>query len=364
MRAFFIYLSILAGVVALALSSSVKMSEWVRDTRTNDLNRVFWWAEQVGKWGDLTNMSYLGIIDRFCEPNTYNFVKPTREGETNIDLYLYGDSYVRDIPKHAFKHVNEFHFIARIGSFDFQLNTSKRNILVLELSERYLRGRFKDTAFFDCIRIHKPGQQIPDNTAPNSHTAYTQATRSGIGTFFNPHINQNLEYHLFNYGFLLPARQIKAAINYKWFNRASGDVVISDDGNYLFFKPTVGAGPLSSYSPLKKHEVDNLVRSLNAVYDHYKKAGFDEVYFSVIPNTASILQPGYYNQAIPFIQNDLRMKMPCIDVYSIFKHHSNPAIFFRAGDTHWNNTGMQEWLLLVNNILANESNKAITGNQQ
>ena len=181
----------------------------------------------------------------------------------------------------------------------------------------------------------------------------------GIDDLFNAHINQNLEYHLFNYNFMIFPRQAKAALNYILFSRASGDVVISDDGSYLFFKPTVAQnGRCSSYSRLLKSETDSIVASLDTLYDRYKQAGFAEVYFSPIPNAATILQPEGYNNLIPAIQNDPKMKMPVIDIYDVFKAYKAPGALYRAGDTHWSNTGTQMWLQLVNTMLRTQSRTA------
>lgn len=336
----------------------------MHDVRTHDGNRSLWWGEPEGKWGDLTNMSYLAMIPRFREAKMYDFTPLPNRGEPNIDLYLYGDSYTGDVPKEVLMHVNDLHFIFRIGSFDFVLNRNKRNILLLELSERYLRGRFKDTGLTDCIRTHNSEAEFPHD-APTPPSQETQLREKGLSikNLFNPYINQNLEYHLFNYKFFLSFRHIKAAINYYLFHRASGDVVISDDDKYLFFKPTVGNSPLSSYYPLKKGELQHLLQVMNSLYAHFRQAGFDEVYLSVIPNSASILQPAPYNQLIPRLQNDPGLKMPYIDLYSIFKQYPDPASLHRAGDTHWNNSGMQLWLKQVNEVLMRESKKAITPNR-
>lgn len=157
---------------------------------------------------------------------------------------------------------------------------------------------------------------------------------------------------MFNYNFLIFPRQVKAVLNYTLFNRASGDVVISDDGNYLFYKITTMQNNLcSSYDRLGSNEVSTIVASLDTIYDHYKQAGFDEVYFSAIPNPASILQPAPYNNLIPLIQNHPKMKMPSIDMYTLFKQAQEPASLYRAGDTHWSNRGLHLWLQQVNNIL-------------
>ena len=139
----------------------------------------------------------------------------------------------------------------------------------------------------------------------------------------------------------------KAALNYYLFNRASGDVVISNDRNFLFLKETVSKTDVgSSYYPVSRQDAAHIVDVLNNIYDHYKAAGFAEVYFSVIPNSATIMQPDGYNNLIPMIQNDARLRMKIIDIYTTFKQSND--VYYLPGDTHWNHKGKQLWLDMVN----------------
>jgi hypothetical protein len=148
----------------------------------------------------------------------------------------------------------------------------------------------------------------------------------------------------------MPLFEAKAAINYYFFNRASGDVVISDDKDFLFLKETVSKTDIgSSYYQFSAEQLANLVTSLNTIYDHYKANGFDEVYYSVIPNSATINQPAGYNILIPSLQSDPRLRMKIIDIYTPMKN-ANEVLYFR-GDTHWNLKGLQLWLDVVNRTL-------------
>ena len=350
------YLAVLTGITALALSTSKSLSEWVRERRSLLLFHGTWWGEQSGRWGDLTSISYLDQVRKFCAPKDYSFRRTGKEQNKTIDLYLYGDSYTGEIPKEAFSNTDGYFYHFRYDTRDYTLNPAKKNILIIEASERFVRERFRSTALLQNMRVNEePDGDKAAATAPPKRSP--QNTPFSINDVFNPHINQNLEYHLFNYNFLIFPRQAKAALSYTLFNRASGDVVISDDGNFLFYKITVMQNNLcSSYDRLGTNEVSAIVASLDTIYDHYKRAGFDEVYFSAIPNPATILQPGPYNNLIPRIQNDPKMKMPFIDLYTPFKHSEDPVSLYRAGDTHWNNKGMQMWLDMVYEVLQHPSN--------
>ena len=145
----------------------------------------------------------------------------------------------------------------------------------------------------------------------------------------------------------------KAALNYYVFNRASGDVVISRDKNYLLLKHTViQEGNETSYVPVPGDELKKIIENFNTIYDHYRANGFKEVYLSIIPNTTTIIQPQGYNNLIPLIQNDPTLKMKVIDIYSVFK--TTKADVFCHGDTHWNSTGRQMWIDLVNKTLSEQ----------
>ena len=139
-------------------------------------------------------------------------------------------------------------------------------------------------------------------------------------------------------------------INYYLFSRADGSVVISNDRNYLFFTETVVKDRNSgSYCPVGMDEIDGIVSNLNTIYDHYKAGGFNEVYLSIIPNPVTILQHTGYNNLIPLIQNHPKLKMKCIDSYSVFMNI--PGDYYLRGDTHWNKNGKQTWIDLVNKTL-------------
>jgi hypothetical protein len=173
-----------------------------------------------------------------------------------------------------------------------------------------------------------------------------------VADLFNKNINQNLQCNLFNYDFIMPMFHWKAALNYYIFNRASGDVVISKDRNFLFYTETVSLTNVgSSYAAIPADHITAYVNNFNAIYDHYKAEGFDEVYLSMIPNSATINQPEGYNNLIPLIQKHPQLRMKLIDIYNAFK--TIPGDFYYHGDTHWNPKGKQLWIDIVNDTLIN-----------
>ena len=151
---------------------------------------------------------------------------------------------------------------------------------------------------------------------------------------------------LFSHDLFQLFREWKASLNQSWFNRVAPTVSLSTDKQHLFTDlDTSPDKPLnSSFAPLTNAEVDTLVAHLNQTAAHYRKAGFDEVLLSVIPNKATLLDPsrGAYNHLIERIQQHPALSIRVIDVYAPFRAQ-RPAPY-APGDSHWNCTGRQLWL--------------------
>ncbi len=341
------YILITAGIAALAASTSTRFMQWVSDKRNE---QEAWWGVHKNVEGDLVGMSYLHRVDTFCTPRDYAFTKPEYPLH-KADLYVWGDSYTWKIPDTGYAGIRNYKYGWRYrDNLFYRLDSSQVNILIIELTERYVRPYFSGTDIYNYVK--KDGasafQYMPYKKV------YAGFSVPSVQELFNPYINQNLEYNLFNYNFINPVRQMKASLNYYWFHRASGDVVIGNSGAQLFLKETVeGERVENSYYPLQEGELQNLVHNINAIYDHYKAEGFDEVYISMIPNPATILQPEGYDQLIPLIENDTGLHAKIISVYSEFKQADKRI--FRPGDTHWNNNGLQIWLAKVNKMLIRQN---------
>jgi hypothetical protein len=362
------YLFILIGTGLMLASTSKKLMKAIADKRRT-VSGPFGLHHSGA--GDLANMSFLEKEKKFFEPNSYVFKKPSDTGKNNIDLYTWGDSYLMKypdsglvIPDSVFAHISHYHFGRReYSSLLYTLDPYKRNILLIELSERFLRSYFADFHIYDDVK--KAPLPLPVSLTAIPGQSVAELPYPHLEEIFNPSINQNLEFNLFNYNFVTPVRAVKAEINYRLFGRASGYVAVSDDENYLFLKETVRPTNLSRtfnlYYPVSKDELKNILTVTDSIYHHYKKEGFDEVYFSIIPNPATILQPVSseglnYNGLIDVFQSYAAKKgIPFIDVYNPFKQYPDKGRLYRAGDTHWNNNGFQVWLGLFNAELKKQS---------
>ena len=365
MKKIFAFICVAIGVGALGVSSVPRIMHKIWDWNNVHINRSAWWCKHSNMGGgDLVKLSYLDDIKKFWAYKDYQFPKAADSGRKNINLYIYGDSYTEDIPDSAFANVNEYHYNTKLKPKTYLLDTGKRNILIIEITERLTLESFSGPAIYNVLKCEEPVPPAPvknEPVQPGSATPAATPQRKARYTLvsktnYSQIINTNLEYVLFDYKAINRIRQYKADMNYGLFHHASGDVAISDNGQYIFFKPTVEqGGTYSCYTPVPDDQLNSTVSTLNEIYEHYKRAGFAEVYFSVIPGAATILQPDNYNGFIPRLYNNPVLKMPVIDVYSIYKKNADPASLYRKGDTHWNNNGLQIWLGLVNNELRRQS---------
>jgi hypothetical protein len=343
---------ILFGLAALSASTSRTFMKFISEKRDGDK----WWSTNPMTGGNLASISDLTFLKKFyCPPDRQIKHAPAYNRPENTVLYLDGDSYTWSLRDSNFAGISGFHFISRYEGGCFHLDTAKKNILIIAITESVFRTYFRDLRMLNEVYdpatkkdlVHLYQFNVP------AHAQLTSFLFGfSISGLFNKNINQNLQCNLFNYNFITPMFLYKGSLNYFAFNRASGDVVISKDKNFLFLKQSVSATDTgSTYFPIQPGEIAHLVDNLNNIYDHYKKSGFKEIYLTIMPNTASIVQPEGYNNLIPLIQNDPGLKIKIIDVYYTFKKSSRPL--FYHGDTHWNLEGQQMWVDMVNQILTN-----------
>ena len=342
MKKIFAWICAIAGIIFLTASASgplmTKVWKWKNDTTMRNV----WYGKNNNQWGDLSNMGLLDGIKKFHEPKGYKFINAADDGTKNIDLYILGDSHVEDVPGYAFANTSSYYFGRGLV---YSLNQSKKNILIIETAERFALSTFYNNEVYS--RMKQKGDPRPLSIIGNEgRKNYSRV------------INKNLEVLLFDYNFINVLRRDKAELTYSLFERAAGDVSLSENEKYLFFRPTIlPYGIYSSYSPLSDSTVNETVANMNKMYDFYKKEGFSEVYFSIIPNPATLLQPDDYNNLVPRIRDNPSLRMPGLDIYDIYKKNPNPSMLYRLGDTHWNDNGMQIWLNVVNAALRKESMK-------
>ncbi len=287
--------------------------------------------------GDLYRMSALPQFRQpapICPP-------ANRDADTaQTHLYILGDSFSEEqrLSQDDFR-VSYY----RRAKWDtpplrVQLDTTKRNVLLLETIERHTRGHFS-----------RPVREVVvvSDTLQNPAPALTTWQRLKEDIHWSD-IEERLESALFSQEWAFRFKEIKAALTLNWFNRASVNVSLSEDQEHIFLdSDTDLATPLSSFSELSDPEVNALVDSINATADYYKGLGFDEVYLALIPNKVTIVEPdrSTYNQLIPRIQDNPNLRVPAINVYDAYRRaFVSPYL---TGDTHWTCAGRATWLGLV-----------------
>lgn len=342
------YCLIIFGLAVLYLSTSKDMMQKISDAR-NDHDE--WWGSHFAYEGDLVGMSYLYYVKDFHKPRQRVFAPRNCDNGKAVNLVLWGDSYTMhfrdtDFCADRFQYGRCFW-----SSLDYEIDSTKKNVLIIECTERVVRNYFANNRMANEVKRKVVKSEITLNVHQNIGIKHAGITMPDVTAIFNDNINQNIEYNLFSYNFVSPVRKLKALMTYKVFNRASGNVVVADKGDRIFLKETTSDKLKEGYAtPVSQNEIDKLVEVFNDLNNRYKAAGFDQIYLSIIPNAVTIYQPEGYNMLIPRIQNHKALKMKVIDVYTPFMQ--KPDGMFWKGDTHWSNAGADVWLKIVNKVIS------------
>ncbi|MBL7693113.1 MAG: hypothetical protein JNM41_16080 [Flavipsychrobacter sp.] len=332
-KTIFAYTVLVVGLLVMVAASSKSFVFAVWDWHNKHGGDNKWYMIYHSPWGDLVSQANLDNEKKYLERKNYTYDRPADCGKGNVALYILGDSYTRDIPDSVFCNVTSLEKSRVTQACTFRPKKGAKNVLIIEMTERYIR---------EMLHVTK------DFSIPPPANSSAAGGADGVKSYA-AFMNRNLEYLLFHFNFVNPIRRAKASLGLNYFGRGSGNTVLSKDGEYLFFRSTVAPnGRFSSYSYVSDSEVDFCVKKMNYIYDHFKAKGFDEMYFSVIPNPATILQPEGYNGLIPRIQKSAMLKVKVFDLFSVFSSSANPDVLYRKGDTHWSDYGMHIWIDMVN----------------
>lgn len=286
------------------------------------------------RFGDLYRLS---ALPQFKQAQPVCPSTPLSGDTATTHLYIIGDSFSEEqrISRADFS-VSHYQRVAWDHRQRAQLDPSKRNVLVFESVERHFREHFA-----------RPVREL----AVETDTAQTPATQLPLrrrlsSEFHWTGVEERLESVLFSQDWAFWFKELKARLTFDWFGRVSTGVSESTDGRHLFLRSDTDTTKTlnSSFSRLTDHEVNTLVDSVNAVADWYKRLGFDEVYLSIIPNKASILETSRndYNRLIERVQQSPKLRVIPIDVFTPYRNaNSSPYLL---SDTHWNCTGRAVWL--------------------
>jgi hypothetical protein len=250
---------------------------------------------------------------------------------SNLRLTIIADSYFNGSNKdnyaaEFFDHIDWNNIPDTIAP----LQTGNKNILIIETTERHARWRLKTKNL-----ISMGVKNIPT-------TEYELKLAA----------EDNLQYLFTNFNFLLNLKELKSTIYLKLFNRYDKRVAEPNKCSRLFLNETVDeSSNSSSYNDTDDKEIEEIVNSLNQIHDDALKMGYEDVYFSIIPNAASIYNYNgkKYNHLIERIQNNPNLIMPFINTYQLLKGCKENV--FHLSDSHWNSLGHQLWINEVNKIV-------------
>jgi hypothetical protein len=190
------------------------------------------------------------------------------------------------------------------------------------------------------------------SNSSNSQKTFGARWQEATKVRFNPMLEANIEFNIFDYRFISPFKQAKAWITQKLFRRINKDVVLSPDNEYLLLNETIDTSLMSSsFKALDEKMVDSIANGLNVYAHKFRKMGFDTILLSIIPNPVSVLFPkmGDYNNLASRVMNHPEIKMPVIDVLNDLR--SAPFSTYFKSDSHWNENGFSIWQTRTNEVL-------------
>ena len=307
------------------------------------------------RYGDLYDMSYLSAY-KDLNHNKHQIKYPDCTLPKKTDLYVFADSYVWPFFD------NEKYYCGvdkltywRLGSRSLarvKPDPTKKNILLMEFSERNLRYILDDASFVDemlkAIQNTLPSE--PATTLVNKESLKDKVFKS----VFNKNINTNLEGLIWGIPAVSAIKEFKADVNYKLFGSTNYYVTPSKKIRQLYFTYTIDTTEnMSSFKPVTKEEIDNIVIQLNRLYDAGKMAGFKNIYLTIVPNPVSVLEPDYngftYNKLLERVQQSPDLKITFIDLMNDFARLKQKV--YSQTDSHWNWTGAYLWLDKFNDAL-------------
>lgn len=304
------------------------------------------------RYGDLYRLSNLAQFKQATETCPKKFAGA--RSNNNIALYIIGDSFTEKERINADDfNTNGYVRIHWNDSLSISLDTTKRNILVLQTVERHFREHF-------AVPVHQftlSSPESPKGTEIQKRDIQTQ-TSDYFLTLYNDaeqtlkESEESLASFLFSGDIFLNLKEWKAVINLHWFGRHNDQIALSPDKkNILFCWDTDSTRITSSFNYFPDSELQKLIYQVNQTRVYYKKQGFDEVYLSIIPNKTSIVAPemGRYNHLVERVQQHPALQTPFIDTWTPFSRHSQEV--YSRSDTHWNCKGQAIWLGEMNEAI-------------
>jgi hypothetical protein len=317
---------------------------WVAGCSTSVINELYRTRliPDDYRYGDLYRLSNL---QEFKDPKSECGPTLIRRPDASkkIALYIIGDSFAEpqrlDSSDFAVNHYQYAHWGTLLH---LRLDTSYTNIVLLQSVERNVHEHF-GSPIANILPDSATFVSVPEDTRFISRLDHLFASAS---------TEDRLTTLLFQYDPMLKLKEWKSWLNHHFFNRTDPKVTVSGNQKTIVYHVDTDTTMInSSFRHTTHAEVDSLVEVLNFNQQYLKSLGFDEVWYSIVPNKASVLMPGYgiYNRLIERIGQHPSLRVASIDVLDTFRKMSqNP---FLKGDSHWSCEGQAVWLEIVNDKL-------------
>ena len=324
------------------------------------------WFDQHGfipnqySYGDLYNLSnvpHFKEIDIVENGDLTEADKPAKR-LPDVDLYTLGDSFT-NIDTSFYAGNRNFHrWVGNRIPLEVTLDTTKKNILVVQVIERVLQERMYSPEYESMFISggFVPKGTMTGPTQPDISPMMPEPATSWWLARFGEQINQRIEFLVFNGALSTYFKEAKAELLFHLFGRTIGTAV-SRDKKHMFYNVEVDTtSNYSSFRSITNQRLDTLVDNLNTLRRGYLKMGFNEVYICLVPNKVTILDPNYgpYNHQIERLEANPRLELPVISTIDTLRQHPD---WYHLGDGHWNKHGKRFWLRRVNQVAASWSEK-------
>jgi hypothetical protein len=307
----------------------------------------------AGLYGDLYELTHLR---NFKELNYLQESKlaPPRFSEKYIqkgkNLYIMGDSFTKNIDLNQFIASKTTFIRIGVNSLEIELDKTKKNILVIQNIERGICDRLRndqyETTFMGLSGYYTKNIKTKCET-PNVN----KNTPAILKDFGVANIEDRLQFIFFGNKLFDIVKEIKAKLNFEFFERVEGGHIVSNDGKFLFYnnEANIKIGT-SSFYPLKNSTIEEYSANTQKITKYYRSMGFDEVFYVFVPNKVSICSQNdhIYNHQIERLQQQNSPLFKTINIYSDMINHPE---FYHKGDGHWNNKGMALFVQKINNLL-------------
>jgi hypothetical protein len=300
------------------------------------------------RYGDLYNKTNIAKFKQqdYLETDGLVAADLPAEKQHGVHLYTLGDSFTNIDTAFYAAEKNTHIWVGNHGAKAIQLDTTKRNVLVIQIIERVLQERFRDKAWLMYATRAYFNRQHTAPVPPKTVSWLEKTLDARFGT----DLNSRLEFILFNNDYALAAKELKASLLMNWFDRAAG-ARLSTNREHLFYDMEADTtGTLSSFRHLSNADIDKVVMHLNWVTQYYRQMGFEEVYLTLVPNKSTVQDPtlGTYNHQIERIEQHPALQPTVVSLINTVRQHPD---WYHLGDGHWNGHGRRYWMSQVNGLV-------------